>query len=56
MSGGSKQRENYLREIQILKSVKHENLIAIHDEEIKQFEINIVMEYCPRNLYDYLQK
>ena len=53
--GNSKQKQNFLREIQILKSIDHPNVIKLLDFEIKDMEVNLILEYCPRTLYDYLQ-
>ena len=48
-------RENFIREIQILSKIDHPNIITIYDYEIKQTEINIIMELCDQNLLNFLQ-
>lgn len=31
-------------------------MVRIHDHEIKEFQITIVMEYCETTLYQYLKE
>ena len=55
LEGGKKLRENSLREVEILSRVDHPNVIKMHDHQVSEHSVHIVLEYCPRTLYDYLQ-
>ena len=52
----TKNRHNFIREIQILEQIKHDNIVKIYDHEIRDNHITIVMEYCETNLYTYLKE
>ena len=52
----SKNRGNFIREIETLELVQHENVVRIYDYEIRDNHISIVMEYCDNTLYNYLKE
>lgn len=55
MVASSKNKQNFIREIENLELIQHENVVRIYDYEIKDNQFSIVMEYCENNLYNYLK-
>ena len=61
MIASSKNKQNFIREIENLELIQHENVgqsdqvVRIYDYEIKDNQFSIVMEYCENNLYNYLK-
>ncbi len=51
----SKNRHNFIREIETLEMIHHDNIVRIYDYEIRDNHITIVMEYCENTLYNYLK-
>lgn len=51
----NKTKDNFIREIEILGIINHENVVRIQDYEVRDNHITIIMEYCDTNLYSYLK-